>query len=88
LVTDLVVDGLRNEGKTGFVGSTDTHEGKPAAKTAVLATELTRPAIFDAIGNSYYYPRLDRNSIRPDGTQNWIQETPKKKALSVFHSRL
>ena len=42
-------DFLNKGGKTGLVGSTDTHEGKPAAKTAVLATELTRPAIFEAL---------------------------------------
>jgi hypothetical protein len=42
-------DFLKRGAKTGFVGSTDTHEGKPAAKTAVLARELTRPAIFDAL---------------------------------------
>ena len=46
---------LRNGGKTGFVGSSDTHEGKPAAKTAVLATELTRPAIFDALRHRRNY---------------------------------
>ena len=36
-------------GKTGFVKGTDTHEGKPAARTAVLAKELTREAVFDAL---------------------------------------
>ena len=40
---------LNKGGKTGFVKGTDTHEGKPAARTAVLATELTRPAIFEAL---------------------------------------
>jgi hypothetical protein len=41
---------LLNQGlKTGFVGSSDTHEGRPAARTAVLAKELTRSAIFDAL---------------------------------------
>ena len=30
---------LNKGGRTGFVGSTDTHESKPAAKTAVLAGE-------------------------------------------------
>jgi hypothetical protein len=40
---------LNKGGKTGFVGSSDTHEGKPAARTAVLARELTRRAIFDAL---------------------------------------
>jgi hypothetical protein len=46
---------LNKGGKTGFVGSTDTHEGKPAAKTAVLAKELTRPAIFDALRHRRNY---------------------------------
>jgi hypothetical protein len=40
---------LDGGGKTGFVGGTDTHEGKPAARTAVLAKDLTREAIFDAL---------------------------------------
>lgn len=35
--------------KTGFVGGTDTHDGKPAARTAVLAERLTRPALFEAL---------------------------------------
>ena len=46
---------LNKGGKTGFVGSTDTHEGKPAAKTAVLAKELTRPAIFEALRHRRNY---------------------------------
>lgn len=46
---------LNKGGKTGFVGSTDTHEGKPAAKTAVLATELTRRAVFDALRHRRNY---------------------------------
>jgi hypothetical protein len=45
---------LSRGGRTGFVASTDTHDGKTAAKTAVLTTDLTRPAIFDA-------PRHRRN---------------------------
>jgi hypothetical protein len=48
-------DFLTKGGKTGFVGSTDTHEGKPAAKTAVLAKELTRPAIFEALRHRRNY---------------------------------
>jgi hypothetical protein len=40
---------LNQGGRTGFVGATDTHEGKPAARTAVLVRELTRAAIFDAL---------------------------------------
>lgn len=49
---------LNKGGKTGFVGSTDTHEGKPAAKTAVLAKELTRPAIFEALRQRRNYAVL------------------------------
>lgn len=42
--------GLLNRGvRTGFVRGTDTHDLKPAARTAVLAKELSRPAIFDAL---------------------------------------
>ena len=40
---------LNQGGKTGFVAGSDTHEGKPAARTAVLVRELTREAIFDAL---------------------------------------
>jgi hypothetical protein len=46
---------LNKGGRTGFVGSTDTHEGKPAAKTAVLTGELTRPAIFEALRHRRNY---------------------------------
>jgi hypothetical protein len=46
---------LNKGGKTGFVGSTDTHEGKPAAKTAILAKELSRPAIFEALRHRRNY---------------------------------
>jgi hypothetical protein len=49
---------LNRGGKTGFVGSTDTHEGKPAAKTALLAKELTRPAIFEALRHRRNYAVL------------------------------
>jgi len=44
-----VCDFLRRGGKTGFVGGTDTHDLKPAARTAVYATALTRPALFEAL---------------------------------------
>jgi len=46
---------LDQGGRTGFVCVTDTHEGKPAARTAVLATELTRPAIFEALRHRRNY---------------------------------
>ena len=50
-----VRDFLNQGGKTGFVKGTDSHEGKPAARTAVLATELTRDAIFDALRHRRNY---------------------------------
>ena len=40
---------LNKDGRTGFVGGSDTHEGKPAARTAILARELTREAVFEAL---------------------------------------
>ena len=46
---------LNRGGKTGFVGGTDTHEGQPAARTTVLARELTRPAIFEALRHRRNY---------------------------------
>jgi len=46
---------LRTGGRTGFVSSSDTHEGKPAARTAVLATALTRTAIFEALRHRRNY---------------------------------
>ncbi len=35
--------------RTGFVGVTDTHEGKPAARTAVRARALTRRDVLEAL---------------------------------------
>lgn len=46
---------LDRGGRTGFVSGTDTHEGKPAARTAVLARELTRDAIFEALRHRRCY---------------------------------
>ncbi len=46
---------LNSGGKTGFVGGSDTHEGKPVARTAVLAEKLTREAIFDALRHRRNY---------------------------------
>ncbi len=46
---------LNRGGKTGFVRGTDTHDGKPAARTAVLAGALTRPAIFEALRHRRNY---------------------------------
>ena len=48
-------DFLNRGGKTGFVKGTDTHEGEPAARTAVLASQLTREAIFDALRHRRNY---------------------------------
>jgi len=44
-----VCEFLSKGGKTGFVGGSDSHEGKPAARTAVLAEALTREAIFEGL---------------------------------------
>jgi hypothetical protein len=53
---ELVVRGfLSRGGKTGFVRGSDTHEGKPTARTAVLATALTRPAVFEALRHRRNY---------------------------------
>ncbi len=41
--------------QTGFVGGSDTHEGKPAARTAVLAEALTREALFAALRSRRNY---------------------------------
>ncbi len=46
---------LNRGGKTGFVAGSDTHEGKPAARTAVLVKELTRAAVFDALRHRRNY---------------------------------
>ncbi|MBI5833278.1 MAG: CehA/McbA family metallohydrolase [Armatimonadetes bacterium] len=46
---------LARGGRTGFVKGTDTHEGKPAARTAVLAGELTRAALFEALASRRTY---------------------------------
>jgi len=50
-----VRDFLDRGGKTGFVRGTDTHEGKPAARTAVLAKVLRRDDIFDALRHRRNY---------------------------------
>ena len=46
---------LDRGGQTGFVAGTDTHEGKPEARTAVLVRRLTREAIFDALRHRRNY---------------------------------
>jgi len=51
----MVREFLSRGGKTGFVLGSDTHEGQPAARTAVLAKELTRNAIFDALRHRRNY---------------------------------
>ena len=50
-----ICDFLNKGGKTGFVSGTDTHEGKPIARTAVLAQELTREGIFEALRHRRNY---------------------------------
>lgn len=40
---------LGRGGRAGFVGGSDTHEGRPRAHTAVLSRDLTRAAVFDAL---------------------------------------
>jgi len=54
-VERLLREFLNHGRKTGFVKGTDSHEGHPAARTAVLATELTREAIFDALRHRRNY---------------------------------
>jgi len=51
----VVRDSLNRGGKTGFVKGTDTHEGHPEARTGVLATELTREAVFRALRHRRNY---------------------------------
>ena len=46
---------LNNGGRTGFVGGSDTHEGHPAARTAVLARTLGRAALFEALRSRRTY---------------------------------
>lgn len=46
---------LDRGGRTGFVAGTDTHEGKPEARTAVLVRELTRSALVDALRHRRNY---------------------------------
>jgi len=48
-VESVIRDYLNQGGRTGLVGGSDTHEGKPAARTAVYARRLTRPALFEAL---------------------------------------
>lgn len=52
---EVVREFLNRGGRTGFVSGTDTHEGKPEARTAVLATALTRDAIFEALRHRHNY---------------------------------
>ena len=46
---------LDRGGRTGFVGGSDTHEGRTAARTAVLATALTREGVFEALRHCRNY---------------------------------
>ena len=46
---------LARGGKTGFVGGTDSPEGKPSTRTAVMASSLTRTGIFEALRHRRNY---------------------------------
>ena len=46
---------LNRGGRTGFVRGTDSHEGKPEARTAALAKELTRESLFEALRHRRNY---------------------------------
>jgi hypothetical protein len=62
--TERVVRGFLNAGgRTGFVKGTDTHEGRPAARTAVLARRLTRAAIFEALRHRRNYAVSDARIV-------------------------
>jgi len=41
--------------RTGFVGGSDSHEGRPVARTAVLARELTRAGVFETLSRRRNY---------------------------------
>lgn len=56
---------LNHGGKTGFVGGSDTHEGKTSARTAVLVPKLARAAIFEALRQRHNYA-VSRDRIRLD----------------------
>lgn len=51
----VIRDFLNKGGRTGFVSGTDTHEGKPVARTAALARDLTREGIFEALRHRRNY---------------------------------
>ena len=77
-------DFLNKGGKTGFVGGSDTHEGKPTARTAVLARELTRPAIFEALRHRRNYAISNARIVldfringRPMGEEIEIEGKPR-----------
>ncbi len=46
---------LNGGGRTGFVGGSDTHEGKPSARTAVLVPTLKRTTILEALRQRHNY---------------------------------
>lgn len=54
-VEQAIRDFLNRGRKTGFVKGTDTHEGRPSARTAILAKELTRDALFEALRHRRTY---------------------------------
>ncbi|MEW6071341.1 MAG: CehA/McbA family metallohydrolase [Planctomycetota bacterium] len=75
---------LAGGGRTGFVGGSDTHEGRPAARTAVLARELTREAILDALRHRRCYAATNARirlgfaiDGQPMGAEVAIRGTPR-----------
>ncbi len=56
---------LNGGGRTGFVGGSDTHDGLPAARTAVLVHELTRADLFEALRHRRNYA-VNRDRIGLD----------------------
>lgn len=86
-VEQTVREFLNRGGQTGFVKGTDTHAGKPAARTAVLAKELTREAIFDALRHRRTYAVTHARivlSFRIDGHEmGEAFETANKPMIAV-----
>lgn len=51
----MVLAFLESGGRTGFVSGSDTHDGTPSSRTAVLATSLTTEGVFDALRHRRTY---------------------------------
>lgn len=56
---------LNGGGKTGFVGGSDTHEGKPSPRTAVIVRRLSRTTLFAALRQRHNYA-VNRDRILLD----------------------